>query len=169
MEKLPRPAELEDLKMFIKSLNEQKADYLLIGAYSLRTHGIIRATTDIDIIIPTIKENGERVKKALMVLPDKCAKEINPTWFEKGEVIRVADEFVVDLMFSACGQNYETLKKYQETIELDGIPIKTINLKGLLLTKQGTREKDIADRKVIQEALKIIEKERKEFEKDKEE
>lgn len=159
MEKLPRPAEFKDLKMVIESLNNYKIDYLLIGAFSLYAHGIIRATTDIDIMFPATKEVGEKVKKALMVLPDKCAKEIDPIWFEEGAVIRVADEFVVDLMFRAGGQNYEALKKYQEIIEVDGIPVKTVNLEGLLLTKQqSTRDKDIADRKIIQEALKELEK-----------
>ena len=55
--------------------------------------------------------------------------------FSAGENIRVADACVVDIMLNACGQTCETLIPYAETMHLDGIPIRTINLVGLLLTK----------------------------------
>jgi hypothetical protein len=70
----------------------------------------------------------ERVKDALMILPDKAAKEIEPQWFEEGEYIRVADAFVVDIMLNANGQTYDTLRQYSQTLNLDGIPVRTVNL-----------------------------------------
>lgn len=54
----------------------------------------------------------------------------------------MADAFVVDIMLNACGETYETLQQYAETVNLDGLPIHTINLEGLLLTKQTLRDKD---------------------------
>jgi len=91
-----------------------------------------------------------------MVLPDQAAKDIDPTWFEEGDNIRVADAFVVDIMLNACGETFETLKQYAETIDLDSLPIRTINLEGLLRTKQTMRDKDIADRVVLERALKVL-------------
>ena len=158
MEEYSRPATLEDLKSLIASLNQQGVDYLLIGGYALFAHGYHRATTDIDLLVPATRAAGEQIKKALMVLPDQAAKEIDPAWFEEGENIRVADAFVVDIMLNACGETYETLKQYAETIDLDGLPLRTINLQGLLLTKQTTREKDIADRIVLERALEMFRK-----------
>lgn len=156
MEEYCRPATLEDLKILIASLNKHKADYLLIGGYALFAHGYHRATTDIDVLVPATRMAGERLKQALMVLPDQAAKDIDPIWFEEGENIRVADAFVVDIMLNACGETYETLRQYAETIDLDGIPVRTINLEGLLLTKQTTRDKDISDRIILERALKIF-------------
>jgi len=156
VEEYCRPATLDDLKILISSLNQQGADYLLIGGYALFAHGYHRATTDIDVLVPSTKNAGERIKAALMVLPDQAAKEINPVWFEEGENIRVADAFVVDIMLNACGETYETLKQYAETVDLDGIPVRTINLEGLLLTKQTTRDKDVSDRIILERALKIF-------------
>lgn len=156
MEEYCRPATLEDLKTLISSLNKQAADYLLIGGYALFAHGYHRATTDIDLLVPATRKAGERLKQALMLLPDQAAKDIDPAWFEEGENIRVADAFVVDIMLNACGETYETLKQYAETVDLDGIPIRTINLEGLLLTKQTTRDKDISDRIILERALKIF-------------
>ena len=156
MEEYSRPATLEDLKALIRSLNEQGVDYLLIGGYALFAHGYHRATTDIDVLVPATRAAGELVQKALMVLPDKAAKDIDPVWFEEGENIRVADAFVVDIMLNACGETYETLIQYAETIDLDGIPIRTINLEGLLLTKQTMRDKDVADRIILERALEVF-------------
>jgi predicted nucleotidyltransferase len=156
MEEFSRPATLEDLKLLLRSLHEHGAEYFLIGGYALAAHGYQRATTDIDVVVPATCHAGQRVKDALMILPDGAAKDIEPRWFEEGENIRVADAFVVDLMLNANGQTYETLRQYAQNIELDGIPVKTVNLEGLLLTKKTMRDKDVADRIVIERALEMF-------------
>jgi predicted nucleotidyltransferase len=156
-----RPATIEDLKLLINSLNKQGVDYLLIGGYALFAHGYHRATTDIDVLVPASRVAGEKLKQALMVLPDQAAKDIEPVWLEEGENIRVADAFVVDIMLNACGETYETLKQYAETVDLDGIPVRTINLQGLLLTKQTTRDKDVSDRLILERALQAFHEQNK--------
>jgi predicted nucleotidyltransferase len=155
-EQVSRPATLEDLKTLLRSLNANGVDYLLIGGYALAAHGYQRATTDIDIVFPATSAAGQRVKEALMILPDQAAKELEPQWFEEGENIRVADAFVVDIMLNANGQTYDTLRRYSETLDLDGIPVRTVSLEGLLLTKQTMRDKDAADRIVIERALAVF-------------
>ncbi len=39
---------------------------------------------------------------------------------------------------------------------LDGIPVRTLNLEGLLRTKQSARDKDIADQTILERALETI-------------
>jgi predicted nucleotidyltransferase len=151
-----RPATLEDLKKLIRSLDENQVEYLLIGGYALYAHGYHRATTDIDVLVPADSQSGEKLKRALMLLPDKAAENLDPAWFREGDNIRVADAFVVDIMLNACGQTYETLKSYAETIDLEGVPVKTLNLEGLLLTKRTNRPKDAADRLVLEKALEEL-------------
>jgi hypothetical protein len=154
-EEFSRPATLDDLKRLLRALSEQHADYLLIGGYALYAHGYHRATTDIDILVPARRDAGERIRDALMILPDQVARDIDPAWFEEGENIRVADAFVVDLMLSANGETFESLYRYAETIDLDGIPVRTISLEGLLLTKQTLRDKDAVDRAILERALAL--------------
>lgn len=156
MEQFSRPATLDDLKNLLRSLNDHGVEYLLIGGYALAAHGYQRATTDIDIMIPATVEMGEKVKAALMILPDRAARDLESRWFEEGENIRVADAFVVDLMLNANGQSFESLKQYAQTIYLDGIPVQTVSLPGLLLTKQTRRDKDVADRIIIERALDLL-------------
>jgi hypothetical protein len=53
-----RPATSEDLKRIIKSLNDQGAEYLLIGGYALYAYGYHRATDDIDLLLPRGADKG---------------------------------------------------------------------------------------------------------------
>jgi hypothetical protein len=151
-----RPATVEDLKLLLGSLNVHGVDYVLIGGYALYALGYQRGTVYIDLVLSPTREQGERTRKALLVLPDGVARELDPDWFADGETIRVADAFVVDLMFNACGETYESLKPYAITIDFEGIPVRTLNIEGLLKTKQTTREKDKLDRDVLERALREL-------------
>lgn len=155
-DKYCRPASLEDLKALVESLNRQQVDYLLIGGYALFVHGYHRATTDIDVLVPATMESGTKVKAALMVLPDQAAKDLEPEWFTEGENIRVADAFLIDVMLNACGETYDTLKQYAVTVDLEGVPVRTVSLEGLLRTKQTARDKDVADRRILERALELF-------------
>ncbi|MGQ0545037.1 MAG: nucleotidyl transferase AbiEii/AbiGii toxin family protein [Betaproteobacteria bacterium] len=148
-----RPATLDDLKRLLAALDAEKADYLLIGGYALLAHGYPRATVDIDLLVPARRGAAAPIQRALLVLPDRSARDLAPEWFEEGEGIRVADEIVVDLVFRTCGETYESLKPFEEVIDLDGVRVRTVNLEGLLRTKQSARERDVQDRSIIERAL----------------
>ena len=153
-----RPATIEDLKLLLRALNDHGVDYLLIGGYALYALGYQRGTTDIDVVLRPTREQGERVRQALLLLPDKVSEKLMPEWFTEGETIRVADAFVVDLMFSACGETYESLLPYAVTIDFENIPVRTLNLEGLLKTKQTLRDKDKLDRVILERALEELKK-----------
>lgn len=148
-----RPAGPADLKALLAALAAEAVDYVLIGGYALHVLGYQRATTDIDLLLPPNAQAGEQVRRVLMELPDRAAEELDPRWFEEGETIRVADAFVVDLMFSACGETLESLRPHIVVVDLDGVPVRTLDLEGLLKTKQTARDKDRADRVVLERAL----------------
>ena len=153
MSEASRPASADDLKRLVLALNASGAHYLLVGAYALFAHGYLRATTDIDLLVEASVANGERVRQALLVLADGSARDIDPLWFTEGDNIRVADEITVDLLFSPCAQTYAMLKPYEQVVDLDGVPVHTVSLEGLLLTKQTQRPQDIQDAIVLRRAI----------------
>ena len=148
-----RPASVDDLKLLLRLLADNGVEYLLIGGYALYALGYQRGTVDIDIVLQPTVEQGERVRRALLMLPQGVAKDIDPAWFPEGETIRVADAFVVDLMFNACGETYQSLLPFAVTIDFDGVPVQTLSLEGLLKTKQTSPEKDRLDRLILERAL----------------
>ena len=52
------------------------------------------------------------------------------------------------------------MQGYIETIDLDGVPLRVLNLEGLLLTKQGERPKDQMDASILRQALAILRSEK---------
>jgi hypothetical protein len=73
---------------------------------------------DIDLLVPSRRSAAEPLRQALLVLPDKAAREIDPAWFEEGEGIRIADEITVDLIFRTCGETYDSLAPFAQVIDL---------------------------------------------------
>lgn len=151
-----RPASVDDLKALLAALNDEGVEYLLIGGYALYALGYQRGTVDIDLLLRPTVEQGERVRRALLRLPDQVARELDPAWFTEGETIRVADAFVVDLLFSACGESIDSLQAHAVRLDLDGVEVRTLDLEGLLKTKQSARDKDRLDRAVLQRALRAL-------------
>jgi hypothetical protein len=54
-----------EFKEFIKLLNAEKVEYLLVGAWALAVHGCSRYTADMDIWIRPSFENAQAIIRAL--------------------------------------------------------------------------------------------------------
>lgn len=125
--------------------------YVLVGGHAVRLNGFNRNTEDIDILLPFSLENGRKVIKALSFLPS--SKELDVQWFAppagEPENIRVADELLIDLLFAANGQSYESLQNHVRTLTVDGVQIRTLDIEGLLKTKTDYRDKDRIDREAL--------------------
>ena len=145
-------SDVDSLTRLFAGLHREGVEYVLVGGQAVRLNGFVRATEDVDILLAPGRGNGERIRRALSFLVS--AKDIDPAWFEplpNGDVenIRVADDLLVDLLFSANGETYLTLKPHIRTIELEGVPVCVLDIPGLLKTKTAYREKDILDRSVL--------------------
>ncbi len=130
---------------------EEGVRYVLVGGQAVRINGFVRATEDIDVLLEPSRDNGERVKRALQFLPS--AAEIDTAWFEPqtGEVdnIRVADELLVDLLFAANGETYDSVQAFIREVDIDGVMVRVLTIDGLLKTKTDDREKDVLDKQVL--------------------
>lgn len=138
------------LKLF-QRFREETVEYVLVGGQAVRLNGFLRATEDVDLLVRPTRANGEKIKRALDFLPS--SSDLDPTWFEpqSGEVenIRVADDLLVDLLFAANGETYESLQSFVREVVIDGVPVRVLNIDGLLRTKTDYREKDILDKRVL--------------------
>jgi hypothetical protein len=155
-----RPATWEDLKRVAVALNAEGARYALIGGYAIAAHGYNRFSEDLDILVDPAPDNTRRWIAALSTLPDGACRELagqDDLFQREGEyAIRINDEFTIDVMPAACGHHYAELAPHIEQRELDGVTVPILGLEGLLLTKEGMRDKDRADRRVIEEALAAL-------------
>lgn len=138
-----RPPGIDDLIAVCRRLNEEKVRYVLIGGLAINYYGLPRTTEDIDLLVDPSEENILRIKRALSFLPDNAIKEVNPDDIEKYEVVRVADEIVVDLLKRACEITYD--KAGIEYFEFKGVRVPIADIHTLIATKQGIRHKDRED------------------------
>lgn len=157
MAEFTRPATWNDLIALARYLNATGACYAIIGGYAVAAHGYNRFSEDLDILVDPHPDNTVRWVTALSSLPDRAAAELagDPEIFEREGhyAIRINDEITVDVMPAACGHGWQELSRYIVELELEGEILKVLSLEGLLLTKEGMREKDRADRVVLLRAL----------------
>jgi hypothetical protein len=155
-----RPATWDDVKTLARYLADERVEYALIGGYAIAAHGFNRFSEDVDILVNPTRQNTERWIRACSRLPDGAASELaaDNDFFDRDAqyAVRVNDEFTVDVMPSACGHPWSELAPFVEEVDLDGVPLKLLGLEGLLLTKEGMRDRDRADRRVLELALERL-------------
>jgi hypothetical protein len=160
MTEFTRPATWEDVEVLVRYLSEEGARFALIGGYAIAAHGYNRFSEDVDLLVDPAPDNTGRWARALSRLPDGACRELigDDHLFERegNYAIRVNDEFTVDVMPAACGHGWDELSKYIETITVAGVSIPVLSIEGLLLTKEGMRDKDRADARVLRAALERL-------------
>ncbi len=142
----PRQPTLEDLRDLCRELNARGARYVVVGGFAIRAAGYIRETMDIDLIVARDRENEAKVFSALSTLPDNAVRELQPGELLQYNVIRVADEVLVDLMGSAGGVDFAQAAQQAEIRKVDGVAIPFASPALLWRMKAVThREKDQPD------------------------
>jgi hypothetical protein len=141
-----RPPKQEDLAALCRELNRRGGKYVVVGGFAIIAAGFPRLTTDLDLIVATDSENEGKVFAALATLPDNAVRELQPGELQLYNVIRVADEILVDLMRSAGGIDYAEAAKDVVIREVEGVPIPFASPRLLWRMKAAThREKDALD------------------------
>lgn len=163
-----RPANWNDVFFLLRLLEKHGVDYTLVGGYALNFNGLVRQTGDVDILVANSPDNNRRWIAALSELPDGAAavlagdgddpfaKPGAEAYDDEPGVIRVADEFIVDVMPSACGLTLDDLRPYVRRVHVAGGEVSILDLAGLRLTKQGMRHKDRLDLEHIEAALAAL-------------
>ena len=141
-----REPTVEDLRELCRALNDRGAQYVVVGGFAIRAAGYIRSTMDVDVMVADDYENHARVFAALATLPDHAASELQPGELQEYDVIRVADEILVDVMRSAGGIDYAEAAADMVIHHVDGVSIPFASPRLLWRMKVVThREKDAAD------------------------
>lgn len=141
-----RAPRLEDLLNLCRTLNEEGAQYVLIGGFAVILHGFVRTTKDIDLLVDPAESNIQAVKRAMSALPDNAAALIEDNEILKYQVVRVADEIVVDLLGHACGITYpEAVSSGIEKFTVQNVEIPVASKELLIRMKNTVRESDAID------------------------
>ncbi|NLW33279.1 MAG: hypothetical protein GXY77_17680 [Fibrobacter sp.] len=144
----------EDFKDFIKFLNSNNVQYLLVGGWAVGIYGNPRATKDIDFLVAIDDENLSKLQKALL---EFGAPPVDLEHFrEKGNVIRMGSSPVqIDIINEATGIDIKDCYSRRKIIRVEEIDISIISKADLIQNKKASgRTRDLADAEGLEEEEK---------------
>ena len=141
----------QDYKEILSALLEEKAEFILVGAYALAVHGFPRATGDIDIFVCPSKENAHRVYKALKKFGAPMNQVTVDDFATPGIVFQIGvAPRRVDILTHIDGISFQSANEDKLTVEIEDLKIPVISKGKLIQNKESTgREKDKLDAKTL--------------------
>lgn len=136
-----------DFRDMLLALSEEGAEYLLVGAYALASHGYPRATGDLDIWVRPSHENANRVWRALKRFGAPTL-DLAPADLETPDIvfqIGIAPRRI-DLLTSIAAVEFDAAWPERIEVDVEGLTVPVIGRAHLLVNKRSTgRPKDLAD------------------------
>ena len=141
------PALAKDFKEFLKSLNSNSVEYLLIGGYAVSIYGYIRATNDLDIWVKISPENAARINRTLRAFGFAAAGLSVDLFLTRNNVVRIGQPPIrIEILTSISGVEFDVCYAEKEMILIDEILVPVISLASLRQNKASSgRAKDLAD------------------------
>ena len=137
----------QDFKEFIKSLNDNGVQYLVVGGYAVAFHGHPRYTKDLDIWIRVSPENAGSLVKAIREFGFESLGLTENDFMNPDQIIQLGfPPNRIDLIAQADGIEFDACYPTRMEIEIEGIPVNFIDLENLKRNKKASgRHQDLAD------------------------
>jgi predicted nucleotidyltransferase len=138
----------EHFRDFIKSLNDNNVEYVLVGGMAVILHGYVRGTGDMDVWVNKTKQNYQSLVKAFT--------QFGMPIFDMTENTFLGDEFDVwgigvqpvkiEVMTAVKGLNFDETFKMSQLFHEDGLNIRFVHLNHLIQAKKASgRFRDLDD------------------------
>ena len=142
-----------DFKDLLRSLNEEGAEYLIIGGYALMEYAEPRFTKDLDVWIMTSPSNSRRVFSALQKfgapLQDLTTEDLEtPGWVYQIGVAPLR----IDILTSADGVDFGEAWSRRTEVHYGDVPAWVVSKQDLIANKLATaRPQDLVDVQSLQD------------------
>lgn len=133
---------------FLKGLEKEQAEYLIIGGVAVNIHGFQRATGDLDIWFNPTKDNFQKLLAAFVQLGYDISEFESSTKKLSDVVIRLPlESFYIELLPFLDGRgDFKTIKERADSITVEGLKIPVISYGDLIACKANVhRAKDLED------------------------
>lgn len=138
---------LPDFRDFLKFLNDEEVQYLVVGGMAVNLYGYHRATGDMDIWVAVTAENENRLARSLERFGFSSQSVANRPIIEKPKFIRIGEKPIrVEILSEVSGVDFDDCFARRNTVSVDGLPVNFIHLEDLRTNKHAVgRTKDKAD------------------------
>lgn len=136
-----------DFKEFLRLLNAEGAQYLVVGGYAVAFYGHPRATGDLDIWVGVTADNAQRIVQALEQFGFAPGSVSAATFESAGKVIRMGNPPMrIELLTGVSGIDFPAAFARRRDVTLDGVPIPMISRDDLVQNKRAAgRPRDLDD------------------------
>lgn len=136
-----------DFREFLRLLNSNGVEYLLVGGYAVGIHGYVRATNDLDVWVAVSAENALRVDRALREFGFSSTSLSPELFMSPGQIVRMGvPPLRLELLTGISGVDFADCYSERDVLDLDGMSVPVISLKRLRENKAAAnRAKDLAD------------------------
>ncbi len=136
-----------DFKEFLRLLNSEKVEYLLIGGYAVGYYGYPRATGDMDVWIAVNPANAAALVQVFRRFGFSADVVSTQSFLAEDKVIRMGIPPVrIDLVTRVDGIDFAQCFPRRTLARLDDVEINLIGLDDLKANKRAVgRPKDIDD------------------------
>ena len=137
----------QDFKEFLKLLNANSVQYLLIGGYAVSYHGYPRATNDIDIWIAVRPENAKRMATTLRAFGFDTPELSEGLFLKEKSIVRMGiPPMRIEISTGISGVNFDECFAERVIDEIDDVEVNIISLRHLRINKKAVgRFKDLND------------------------
>ena len=145
----------QDYKDMFKILNEEKVEYLIVGAHAVIFYAEPRYTRDIDLWVNPTKENVDSLWNALVKFGAPLI-DITKEEFENPNLIYQIgiEPNRIDIIMGMYKVSFAEAYNQKKGSFYDGIPIDIISISDLIKTKENTgRKKDELDIESLKDYL----------------
>jgi hypothetical protein len=139
-------------------LNRHRARYLLAGGVAANLHGSVRATKDVDLLVPRDVRNMTRLLAALGELPYGIARELDPSEVAGKAITIVGDDPRVDILTVAWSIAFEEAWPRRIVRRIGGVRVAYLGRDDLIASKRTGRASDVADIETLSAASAPAEK-----------
>jgi hypothetical protein len=131
-------------------LNRYRVRYLLAGGVAANLHGSVRATKDVDILVPPDAGNMTRIVRALSNLTGGVARELDPDEMASKHITIIGDDPRVDVLTIAWTVTFDRAWPRRRIRRIQGIRVPFLSLNDLKASKRTGRAADEADLEVLE-------------------
>jgi hypothetical protein len=141
----------EDYKEMLSLLLDEKAEFILVGAFAMAAHGYPRATGDMDIWIRPDRKNAERVYAALERFGAPLSSVTLEDFAQSGLIFQIGvPPRRIDIITSIDGVSFSDADTDKLLAPVDGLAVPLLSLEKLIKNKESTgREKDRLDAEIL--------------------
>ena len=137
----------DDFKEFLKLLNANQVEYLLIGGYAVGYHGYVRATADMDVWVAAKLDNARRAVTALREFGFDVPQLSEELLLKPDTILRMGvPPFRLEVLSSISGVIFDECYAERLVDQIDDVDVPIISLRHLKINKLASgRGKDLVD------------------------